>query len=486
MDRLIDDDAKKGKDPLQEYYRQIYYDKDKNTSSIERLYRQAKDSTKDKELKKLVTLKSARAFIEKQGAYQRTKTFKKPKEFRSVIAPRVGSNLQADLMFFKFPYKVKALGKDGNVLNVVDIHSRRAWSIPNKNKEAPTILAGLKKIVEQVNREQGKIQSIKGNVVQSLNSDNGTEFKNKEMAKFLEDNGIDHYMNNVDDFAKNAIVERFNRTLRRLMIVDKEQNENKQFEVDDIARYVKNYNNDVHSTIKAKPMEVYDGNAKNQQVYKFGKFKFKKGDIVRTLNKKALFAKGKYEYSRELYEIIDNDNNGNKYKLKNIDNGNVLQKQYQGYELQLIDSAEEKDGYDIVKAEKNISDERAEKERDELDTKLNKEIGADLRVDKQAALEDDVIEIEKPPLIDLKPKDKIKVFWSDKGVMWEKRHKFNKKTKGKFYPATILKIIAKDDPEKIMYFVQFPEDPPPNKYKLNLTRKAKADFVEQGKGWRKA
>ena len=69
----------------------------------------------------------------------------------------------------------------------------------------------------------------------------------------------------------------------------------------------------------------------------------------------ATIDKGKYEYSRELYEIIDNDNNGNKYKLKNIDNGNVLQKQYQGYELQLIDSAEEKDGYDIVKAEKDIT-----------------------------------------------------------------------------------------------------------------------------------
>eukprot|EP01050_Picozoa_sp_SAG11_P025903 SAG11_NODE_6014_length_1409_cov_31.858779_2_plen_275_part_01 len=260
---------------LKEHLKKIYYDKDKNVSSIDKLYRQAKDNLPASlnDDKKLLTLKLTREFIEKQGAYQRTKTFKVPKVFSSIIAPRVGSNLQADLMFFKYPYRVKALGKDGNVLNVVDIHSRRAWSIPQKDKKAETIRTNFEKILKAINSDQQEIQGIKGNVVRSLNSDNGKEFKNAVFEKLLQDYGINHYLNDVEDFAKNAIVERYNRTLRRHMIVDKEKDSSKQFTPIDISRYVKNYNNDEHSTIKAKPMDVYKGKAKNRQVYRFIKFK---------------------------------------------------------------------------------------------------------------------------------------------------------------------------------------------------------------------
>ncbi len=62
-------------------------------------------------------------------------------------------------------------------------------------------------------------------MIKSLNSDNGKEFKNETFEKLLKKNGINHYLSNKEDFAKNAIVERFNRTLRRIMIVDKEQND---------------------------------------------------------------------------------------------------------------------------------------------------------------------------------------------------------------------------------------------------------------------
>ena len=62
----------------------------------------------------------------------------------------------------------------------------------------------------------------------------------------------------MQDFAKNAIVERYNRTLRRIMEVDKAKREPRPFTEADIARYVKNYNNDLHSTIKARPIDVYE------------------------------------------------------------------------------------------------------------------------------------------------------------------------------------------------------------------------------------
>jgi hypothetical protein len=44
------------------------------------------------------TVQQVEAFIIKQGAFQKTKTFKAPNEFNSIIAPRPGSNLKIDLM----------------------------------------------------------------------------------------------------------------------------------------------------------------------------------------------------------------------------------------------------------------------------------------------------------------------------------------------------------------------------------------------------
>jgi hypothetical protein len=52
------------------------------------------------------------------------KTFKAPKEFNYIIAPRPGSNLQIDMMeLLGKKYKMKGTKY---LLNVVDIHSRKA------------------------------------------------------------------------------------------------------------------------------------------------------------------------------------------------------------------------------------------------------------------------------------------------------------------------------------------------------------------------
>eukprot|EP01043_Picozoa_sp_COSAG02_P095796 COSAG02_NODE_32125_length_522_cov_0.411348_1_plen_135_part_10 len=123
---------------------------------------------------------------------------------------------------------------------------------------------------------------------------------------------IRQYVSDPKDYSKNAIVERFNRTFRRLMLVDKKQRNNAPQTREDVARHVKNYNNDLHSTIKAKPEMVYKLKDTNKQKYKFIDFKLSKGDKVRTLNKNALFDKGTYEYSDKVYTI--KEKNGKRYK----------------------------------------------------------------------------------------------------------------------------------------------------------------------------
>ena len=254
------------------------------------------------------TMAQVKAFINKQDAFQKTKTFKKPKVFNSIIAPRPGSNLQIDLMELKTRYKIKGTPY---LLNVVDIHSRKAWSIPLSSKKSEGVSKAMGDLIDKITTEQKEIRKIpkkeKVAIVKSINGDAGGEFESKvfmDMLKSKEEKygfPITMYTSDPKDFAKNGIVERFNRTFRRLMLVDKAQNNNKQQTREDIARHIRNYNNDVHSTIKAKPEQVWLLKDKNKQKYKFIDFTLKKGDRVRILNKNSLFEKGTYEYSDELY-----------------------------------------------------------------------------------------------------------------------------------------------------------------------------------------
>jgi hypothetical protein len=77
--------------------------------------------------------------------------------------------------------------------------------------------------------------------------------------------------------------------------------------------------------------------ARNNQVYKFKKFNFKKGDNVRTLDKNALFAKGTYSYSKSILKIVGieqrtdarssaNQSTNKRYILENVKTKKKLDK----------------------------------------------------------------------------------------------------------------------------------------------------------------
>ena len=467
---------------VQKILKEIYYDPDKNTSSIKRLYDQARKDPNIKQnflYRKALTLKLVKEFVEKQGAYQRTKMFVKPREFSSIIAPRVGSNLQTDLMFFKYPYKVKGMD---NSLNVVDIHSRRAWSVPLKDKETKTVTDAFRKILEEVTEDQRRLKKKDKDyqVVQSLNSDNGKEFVSKMFKDLLQEYSIDHYKSDKEDFAKNAIVERYNRTLRRHMIVDKEKQSSKIFMPSDITRMAKNYNNDLHSTIKAIPMEVYEGKAKNNQVYKFKKFNFKKGDNVRTLDKNALFAKGTYSYSKSIFKIVGieqrtdarssaNQSTNKRYILENVKTKKKLDRKYLGYELLLTNSVEESDSYDVNLADANESQEAQEAEDALALQRLNRDLGSAQR-GVAPGVRRQTRDIPK-----FKVGDKIQVKWNgageliDKGALAE-----GTSLRGvKFFNAVIKGYSSRTKLHKVYY----PEDR--KTYQHNFSKPDEDDFIRR-------
>ena len=232
-ERLIDDDMKKTKDT--EALRKLYYSKRVGLTSFDKLWRKVKKEGLD------YTQKELKQWLAKQQSSQLTKEFKKPREFTTIRAPEPGTNLQMDLMFFA----PKIKGKTG-VLNVVDVHSRRVWSELINNKKEATVKKAFEKILAQIASDGKKVRHV--------NSDDGKEFVS--VWKLLRDNGVQIHKSRKEEFAKNAIVERFNRTMRNLMR-KYEADYPRAGLVEDWDELVGGYNESWHRTIKAEPIEVW-------------------------------------------------------------------------------------------------------------------------------------------------------------------------------------------------------------------------------------
>lgn len=126
----------------------------------------------------------------------------------------------------------------------------------------------------------------------------GKEFYNQEMTQLLEMYKINRY--STFSAMKAAIVERFNRTLKRKIYEQFSLRGNYKW-VDLIQRLVDEYNGSRHRTIKMAPKDVSSGNEQEllDTVYNYKKIihiksipKFKVGDHIRLSKYKHVFEKG--------------------------------------------------------------------------------------------------------------------------------------------------------------------------------------------------
>ena len=115
------------------------------------------------------------------------------------------------------------------------------------------------------------------------------------MKQFFKDNNVKIYHTN--SHLKAVVIERFNRTLRELMMKEFVKNNNTIY-YNILPKLIKIYNNRYHSTIKMKPIEINKNNEKyikeNTYTYnKAAKFpKFKINDLVRiSLKRRDIFDK---------------------------------------------------------------------------------------------------------------------------------------------------------------------------------------------------
>lgn len=200
---------------------------------------------------------------------------------RRSVMRGIADTLQADLIELPTNRQMKYC------LTVIDTFSKMAYVRPLKSKSGLEVVRAMKSVLESIERP-----------VKNLQVDMGKEFYNKDMTHLLQINHINRY--STFSSKKAAIVERFNRTLKKKLYEQFSFRGNYKW-LDIIQKLVDEYNNTKHSTIKMAPNEV---NSENEQhllntVYNYKRnikpdnnVKFKIGDRVRLSKYKHIFQKG--------------------------------------------------------------------------------------------------------------------------------------------------------------------------------------------------
>ena len=209
----------------------------------------------------------------------------------------------------------------------IDVFSKKAYAFPLKSKKIGDIKPCFEKIFEK-------------NKPKFIWSDKEPAFLSKEMQQFFKDNNVKIYHTN--SHLKAVVIERFNRSLRELMMKEFVKNNNTVW-YNILPKLINIYNNRYHSTIKMKPIQVNKNNEKyiKENIYTYNKTsknpKFKINNLVRiSLKKRPVFDKpsSNIKWSEELFKVHSiNKSNVITYKIKDL-NDEIIEVIFYERELQ--------------------------------------------------------------------------------------------------------------------------------------------------------
>ena len=246
-------------------------------------------------------------------------------ERKKVIVNHINEIHSADLVDMTQYSKINKGYK--YILTNIDVFSKIAYAFPLKSTKYKTSKLVLKKY-------------FKKNKPKFIWSDKEPAFFSKEMQKFFKDNNVKIYHSN--SHLKAVVIERFNRSLRELMMKHFVKNNNTIW-YNILPKLIKIYNNRYHSTIKMKPVDVNKNNEKyiKENIYTYNKTskkpRFKLGDLVRiSLKRRDVFdkASGNIRWSEELFKVHSiNRSNVITYKIKDL-NGEIIEAIFYEKELQ--------------------------------------------------------------------------------------------------------------------------------------------------------
>ena len=235
----------------------------------------------------------ARQVLQKDLAY----TLHRPPRHRFQMAPimvlNVDQQLVADLVEMQ-PYWRDNQGVR-YLLTVVDVLSKYAWLRPLKRKTGAEVVQAFQSIVAEGRRPQ------------TLQTDQGKEFYNATVQRWLQREGIHHFSTSGD--AKATIAERFNRTLKtRLYRYFTAANTFRY--LDAVQPLVAQYNADVHRSIGMAPKDVDASNEAEVWHRLYGKrtrprrSPFQVGDMVHLTERVKPFKKGYLpQWTEEVFKV---------------------------------------------------------------------------------------------------------------------------------------------------------------------------------------
>ena len=191
------------------------------------------------------------------------------------------------------------------ILMIIDVFSKYGWAIALKTK------TGIK--VARAFSELWKKQTPP----QKLWTDKGKEFYNKPMKDLMEKYHVQIY--STENEEKSSVVERWNRTIKRIMWKYFTANNTKEY-INALSEIIDKYNNRYHSSIKCSPTVArqpssyervrqslygdYNSNDASVEQQQRHRIRFKVGDRVRIVRKKKTFEKGfTPNWTEELFTI---------------------------------------------------------------------------------------------------------------------------------------------------------------------------------------
>ena len=179
------------------------------------------------------------------------------------------------------------------LLNIVDIYSRYAWSIPLKNKSGKAVYDAFESI---------------GVAPENLWVDQGTEFYNAYVKGWCKVNGVNMY--STSSGLKSVFVERFNRTEKEafgMYFAEHLTTKYTKF----IPVFLNQYNHKKHSATKETPYDVYNKIVLSREpvdTVNVRKHKFNVGDYVRVSMVKRTFEKGYSDrFTHEVFQVTKVD-----------------------------------------------------------------------------------------------------------------------------------------------------------------------------------
>jgi hypothetical protein len=238
---------------------------------------------------------------------------------RPVVTGLMNSVWDTDLLVLNQQRFKNANDENGYLLICVDILSRRAYVAAIKTKTGKDVQAGFQSILDN-----NAVKPL------SIRCDNGREYNNIHVKKFMEKKNINLYFSFSSSKANYAEV--FIRTFKRSLFAYFQHNHSYRY-IEDLQKLVASYNNSFHSSLKMTPAQV---NTENQQDVWFRKyfppgayksafkvaskmlrsrnvsklkqtdaFKYSVGDTVRISHLRGKFTRDYDQtYSSEVYRII--------------------------------------------------------------------------------------------------------------------------------------------------------------------------------------